>query len=165
MKIKILLLVLFMFPLLSNQKHEEYYSITQMYYKEKDKSLQIRIKLFTEETEFALNKYYKKKLELNSKVEISEADQLIENYLKLKFNIVINDKLINYQWIGKEFEKDQMIIYLEAKEVEKFNQMEIKNAVFTDIFPSQENIVKVEVNNIDKSLILNKQNEKGLLVF
>lgn len=150
---------------MSFSKHEEFYSLTNIQYKESEKSLQIIMKLFTSETEFALKKYFNKNLELGTELETEETNELLEKYLKLKFNITIDGELKNYKWIGKEFEKDQVFIYLEINDLNKFNTLEVKNSVFTDVFPMQENIVKVKAFNSNKSLVLNKKNDSGILIF
>ncbi len=152
-------------PLISFTKHEEYYSLTNIQYKENEKSLQITMKLFTNDLEFALYQYYDKHLELGTDRERKEANAFLEKYVKSKFNLSINGKLLQYQWVGKEFEKDQVYIYLELKDIDKFKKIQIQNSILIETFPTQENIIKVKAFNTYKSLVLNKLKNKGELIF
>lgn len=151
--------------LLSFTKHEEYYSLTNIQYKENEKSLQITMKLFTNDLELAMYQYYDKHLEIGTEREMKETNALLEKYLKLKFNLSVEGKLLHYHWVGKEIEKDQVFIYLEIKDIDKFKKIQIQNSILIETFPSQENIVKVKAFNTYKSLVLNKLKNKGELIF
>lgn len=150
---------------MSYAKHEEYYSLTNIQYKEKEKSLQITMRLFVDDLENALKKNYGKNFELNTDREIKEANSFIEKYIKTKFQISIEGKMLNYVFIGKEYEKDSIYIYLEIKNLAIFKTMQIQNATLIDTFPTQENIVKIKAFGIYKSLILNKNYETGNISF
>jgi len=163
-KYKFVLTVL-IFVLTSFAKHEEYYSITNIQYKENEKTLQITMRFFTNDMEIALQKFYGKSFELNTDREIAQANELIEEYIKQKFNLTIDGTLINYDWIGKEFEKDSIYLYFEVKNVEPFQSIEIRNACLIDAFPSQENIVKFKAFETYKSLVLNKQKDTEAIIF
>lgn len=153
------------FILTSFSKHEEYYSLTNIKYKENEKTLQITMRLFTDDFELALKNFYGKNFELNTDREIIQANEWIEKYIKQKFNLTLDGKLLNYNWIGKEFEKDSIYLYFEVKNVEPFQNVEIRNACLIDTFPSQENIVKFKAFETYKSLILNKQNDTEAIIF
>ena len=153
------------FVLTSFSKHEEYYSLTNIQYKENEKTLQITMRLFTEDFELALKKFYGKNFELNTDREIAQANEWIEKYIKQKFNLTIDGKILNYNWIGKEFEKDSIYLYFEVQNVEPFNTVEIRNACLIDAIPSQENIVKFKAFETYKSLILNKQKDTEAIIF
>ena len=153
------------FVLTSFSKHEEYYSLTNIQYKENEKTLQITMRLFTEDFELALKNFYGKNFELNTDREIAQANELIENYIKQKFNLTIDDKMLNYNWIGKEFEKDSIYLYFEIQNIDTFKTVEIKNTCMLETFPSQENIMKIKAFGSSKSLVLNKQNSTERIIF
>jgi len=163
-KYKFVLTVL-IFVLTSFAKHEEYYSITNIQYKENEKTLQITMRLNTDDLEVTLRKFYGQSLELHTDREIAQANELIEEYIKQKFNLTIDGTLINYDWIGKEFEKDSIYLYFEVQNVEPFKTVEIRNACLIDAIPSQENIVKFKAFETYKSLVLNKQKDTEAIIF
>lgn len=150
---------------MSYAKHEEYYSLTNITYKESEKSLQITMRLFTDDLENVLKKNYDKNFELNTDRELSDANDYIEKYLKAKFNISISGKMLNYKLIGKEYEKDSVYIYLEINNIDKFTSIQIRNATLIDAFPTQENIIKIKAFGTYKSLILNSNLDSGSVSF
>jgi hypothetical protein len=162
---RIFLLAILVIPLLAFSLHKEYYSLTRIDYNKKEKALQITMRLFTNDMEFALNKQYEKPLELGTDIEIKDADKLLNIYLNQKFSIRVNDKPTTYNFIGKEFEKDVMYIYLEVINIDTIHQIDIHNSVLTESFKEQENIIKIAIDDQQKSLILTKENDKGLLKF
>lgn len=157
--------MLLLLPLLSFSLHKEYYSLTKIEYNKKEGSLQITMKLFTDDMELVLNKHYDKVLEIGTRFEKENSDKYIESYLKQNFDIVIDGVLLDYHYLGKEFEKDALFVYLEIKDIKTIHQIEIRAAQLIEEFPEQENIIKVNINKQRKSLFLTKRNDKALLNF
>ncbi len=150
---------------MSFAKHEEYYSLTNIQYKENEKSLQITMRLFVDDLENTLKKNYKKDFELNTEREAKDSNSLIERYIKTKFELIVEGKTQNYIFVGKEYEKDMIYIYMEIKNVAPFKTIKIRNATLIDVFPTQENIVKVKAFGTYRSLILNSNSESGNIIF
>ena len=74
------------------------------------------------------------------------ADEYIEKYLRTKFLIYLNDKRVDYDFLGKKYDNDVVICYMELSEVDLKNlqKMEIENEILTDLFDEQKNIVHVK---------------------
>ena len=77
---------------------------------------------------------------------------IVYNYLKKKK-------------LSGEGENMALWVYLEKSVEEKFNSMEVKNAVFTDLFYDQNNIVYNHINKESKSIMLNKETSTYKLNF
>lgn len=154
-----------LFPLLSFSLHKEYYSLTKIDYNQKEKTLQITMKIFTNDLELVLNKHYDKVLELGTEIESKETNKLLENYLKEKFSLTINNVRLNYHLLGKEYEKDVVFVYLEISNIREIHQIEIQSSLLIEEFEEQENIIKVNINEQRKTLFLTKRNNKALLKF
>ena len=146
-------------------KHEEYYSFTHIRYKESEKSLQITMKLFINDVEAAMKKNYDKNFELNSDREPENSDELVDQYLRTKFTVTVDGKIQNYQWIGKEYNKDMVYIYLDISDLEKFQSLQIQNTMIMDVYSIQENIVKITAFGQEKSMILTINSESGVVRF
>ena len=157
--------MLLLFPLVAFSLHKEYYSLTKIDFNQKEKSVQVTMRLFANDLELALNKQYDKSVELGTKLEIAEADTFIELYLNQKFALTINGKDSPYVFLGKEFEKDVVYLYMEINNIPTIEQMSIRNSVLTEQFHEQENIVKVNANKQRKTFVLTKRNDKGMLKF
>jgi hypothetical protein len=159
------LLILVLIPLFAFTLHKEYFSLTKIDYNKKEQTVQITMRLFTDDMELALLNQFKKPTELGTKIEVTDANKLLNIYLNQRFRININSHKTSYNFIGKEFEKDVVYVYLEIPNIKNINQIEIQNGVLTDTFSEQENIVKVNYLDQQKSLILTKQNDRGILKF
>jgi len=152
-------------PFLSFSLHKEYYSLTKMTFNQKEKTVQITMKLFTNDMELALSKHYKRELELGTNIEIEDAEHLLDLYLKQTFNIAINGTQNNIHFLGKEFEKEAMFVYLEINNIKEIHQIEIQASMLIEEFIEQENIIKIDVNKQKRSLFLTNENDKALLKF
>jgi hypothetical protein len=157
------LLLLLIIPLLAFSAHKYYLSLTQIEYNQNAKSLEIIINVFMDDIETALNQDYNLDLQLNTKKELKESDTYFANYLKEKLQFSINNKSLQFNYLGKEYEADLVYFYLEIKEVEYFTSLEINNKILTQHFLEQQNVVKMKVGKKKVSKVLNKKNDKALL--
>ena len=157
----ILLLPLFAFTI----AHKFYLSVTNINYSEKDKALQITLRIFTDDFESVLKERYGIATYLATTDETAIADEYIGKYLRVKFILKINGESVKYAFIGKEYKDDIMICYLEIPNVylTKTKTIEIQNEILTDMYDEQQNIVHFKLNGKKKSFILIKENNKGML--
>ena len=123
------ILVLLIIPLLAFSAHKYYLSLTQIEYNQDAKSLEIIINVFMDDIETALNQDYNLDLQLNTKKELKESDTYFANYLKEKLQFSINNKSLQFNYLGKEYDADLVYFYLEIKEVENFTSLEINSKV------------------------------------
>ncbi|QNJ96868.1 DUF6702 family protein [Constantimarinum furrinae] len=156
--------LLFLVPLLTaSTTHKFYVSITNVEYVEKKESLQIISKIFIEDLETVLQKRFDPNVHLASKKETKKDLALLQKYVLQKINISVNDKPVNIKYIGKEYDIDVVKIYLEVEGVKKLNSLEIENKILHDLFDEQQNIIHLKTPSTRRSLILEKENPKGLL--
>lgn len=163
---KTFLLFLALLPLLAfTAAHKFYVSATDIEYNEENRSLQIISYVFVDDLEKLLKTRYSEELFLLKEGEHKDADKYLEKYFSDKLKISVNGKLRQFNYIGKEYDKDQLLVYLEVENVEPFQNISVENAVLTDIFPEQKNVVKVERNGKIKSLLLSRNELGGTLNF
>ncbi len=67
------------------------------------------------------------------------------------------DLKIKHKKLSGEGDNTALWVYFEFKQSPPLTTLEIKNAVFTDLFFDQNNIVYVHVNGKSKSMMLNKK--------
>ena len=145
--------------------HKFYVSVTEIEYNEKAESLQIISRVFIDDMEDLLQTRYDSKIRLGNSNETTEASTSIKKYLKQKIEIQIDGKTMEVDYIGKEYEDDMLLLYLEVSNVSSFKKIEIKNAILTDMFSEQKNLVHVNYKGSTKSLILNKAKQEDVLNF
>ncbi|WP_024768996.1 DUF6702 family protein [Aquimarina macrocephali] len=165
---KILLLFLFVMSVsLSSFKtaHKFYVSVTQVDYNEKQQSLQIVSRVFVDDIEELLKVRYDESTNLDKDEESPGVDKNLTIYLNQKLQFVVNGEKVSFTFLGKEYEDDLIICYLEIENVTSLHTIEITNQVLMDLFEEQQNIVHVKKGNQRKSLILEKEKDLGMLKF
>lgn len=163
LKKSILILIL---PLLAFATlHKFYVSVTNVKYSEKDGAIQITSRIFIDDFENVLQERYGFDAELATKNESEEADAYIEKYLRTKFVVEINGKNASYTFIGKKYDVDVMICYIEIPHIDLAvtKSIQITNEILTDLYDEQQNIVHFKIDGKKKSFVLIKSDTKGML--
>lgn len=145
--------------------HKFYVSVTSIKYSEKDSSFQITSRIFIDDLEAVLLERYGVTSKLATPQESKIAEEYIQKYFNTKFVIGINGKKVDYQFLGKVYDNDVILCYLEIPNVKlsDVKTLSVQNEILTDLFDEQQNIVHVKWNGKKKSLILIKENNKGML--
>ena len=163
-EVKIFFLILII-PLFSFGLHKYYISLTKIDFVEKEKSVQITMRFFIDDIEKTLENRYEIELELATNKENKKANIYLERYIASKFEVIINQNVKLYKFLGKEYENDVVFFYLEITDIEMINQISIQNRMLFEEFPDQENFVKLDINNSKKTFVLRKENDKEMLNF
>lgn len=166
MKLQRFLIFILIVPLFAfTTVHKFYVSVTNIEHSTTDKALQITTRIFIDDFQRVLKERYDFQEELGTEKNSAEVDRLMKKYLTKKIKIWVNGEAKTFNFIGKEYKDDITICYMEIEGVDKVTSVEIQNSVLYDIEEDQQNLVHVKVNNTRKSLLLVKENDKGLLNF
>ena len=145
--------------------HEFYISITQIDHNPKNDSLEISVKMFTDDLENAIESYNDVKLRLGGEKEHESSTQLIQDYVLENLELSQNGKDIKLNFIGKKVELDVTWCFLEAKDIKSISSLTVENNLLLDVIESQTNIVHVNYQDENSSLMLNKVNTKDKVLF
>ncbi|RMA57779.1 DUF6702 family protein [Ulvibacter antarcticus] len=164
MKILKVVTLLLLFPILVGASdHKFYVSITKVEYVEEKQSLQIISQIFIDDIEDVLQQRYNPDISLDTKRE-TESDALyLKEYVLQKLKIWVNGKPVELNYIGKEYEIDMVKVYIEVTGVSSLKTFEVENKLLMDLFEEQQNIIHFKEKGKRKSLILERDNPKGLL--
>jgi hypothetical protein len=145
--------------------HKFYVSVTNINYSEETDALQITSRIFIDDLEDLLKERYDIKASLATKEESPIADDYIQKYLKSKFVLELNDKVASYNYIGKKYDNDVIIFYLEVPDVgfTALKSISVQNEVLTDLYEEQKNLVHIKWKGKKKSFVLIRENNKGML--
>ena len=145
--------------------HKFYISVTNVGYSEKDNALQITSRLFIDDLEQLLKERYDIKANLATDEESELAEEYLKKYLRAKFVVEIDGATRSYSYVGKKYDNDVVIFYLEVPEVElsEVKSIQIQNEMLTDLFDDQQNVVHFKVDGKKKSFVLMRENTKGVL--
>jgi len=159
------IILLFIIPLLAFTVHKYYISLTKIDFIEDKKTVQITMRFFIDDIENTLQDRYNTKLELATKEENKKTDFYLEKYIGQKFIVNINDDEKIAKYLGKEYDNDVVFFYLEILNIDKIDKIEVQNNMLMESFEEQENFIKLNINNIKKTFILIKANDKEMLKF
>ena len=159
-------LLILLLPLLAfTVAHKFYLSVTSVEYSDRYRAIQLTTRIFIDDFDKVLLERYGIKGNLATKEESAMADTYIEKYLKEKFIVEINGKQVDYDFLGKVYDNDIMICYVEVPEIslESTSSISLRNEVLMDIFQEQKNVVHFRLGNQKKSFVLIRENNKGML--
>ena len=145
--------------------HKYYLSITEIEYIKEQKSVQVITRIFIDDFQRLLKQRYSDTIELDNNQDEKGIDAYIEKYLKSRINITINNSEKVLKFIGKEYDNDIVYCYFEIENVVEINSFKIKNTTLFDSFSEQKNVVRLNINNKNKTFVLIPENDKGMLNF
>ena len=157
--------ILFLLFTLAFSSHKYYLSLTQIEYNKDQDSLEVIINVFMDDIEFAINKEYSVDLRLTTKQELEDVDSYFQKYLRKNLRFLVNKELVNYNFIGKEYEGDLVYFYLEVNVSDSPVSLEVYNTILVTYFEQQQNIIKFKNGSKRQSKILSKNTNKALLNF
>ncbi|PKD18222.1 hypothetical protein APR41_03470 [Salegentibacter salinarum] len=164
-KISLILASFFLLSAFKSGAHEFYLSVTEIEYNNEEQSLQIITRVFIDDFQKVLNERYDADIQLSEEAEEGAVTEYISKYLNQKLRLKTNGEELQLNYLGKEYDADQLVLYIEVENVASFNQIEVTNEILTDLFDDQKNVVHVKVNNKTKSLLLMRQQETEKLTF
>ena len=138
-------------------------SLTHIYYVQKQKTIQVTLRIFIDDLELELNANKKKNFEIATDREPKKIDSIYLEYIINHLSIEINNHNKGYTFIGKEYENNMAIFYLEIKNIEQISQLKIENNLLLNTFPNQENVLKLNINNHNNSYILTRNTTKAFI--
>lgn len=153
-------------PLMAfNVAHEYYVSVTEIAHVKDQKAVQIISRIFIDDLEKMLQERHNENILLNVGNDETYIDKYIEQYFHNKLKIHINGEHQEFDYLGKEYEDDIVFSYIEITGIDTIDSIEVTNEILFDIFPDQQNIVKVKTASKNKSFILIPNNKTRLLNF
>ncbi|GGG28341.1 hypothetical protein GCM10011344_31410 [Dokdonia pacifica] len=145
--------------------HKYYLSVTDIEYNKEEKSLQMITRLFYDDLEDVLRERYDETIIVDATSDQEVLDNFIKKYLKRKLKITINGEERTLSYIGKEYEDDYVVCYIEIADVSSIQRVEIENTLLMDAFTEQKNMVHTNILGKKKSLLLVDGNAKAVLNF
>lgn len=156
--------------LLTSFLHPFHVSVSSIRYASEENALQITMKIFADDLEEALNKPpYRNAREpyvdvLNPE-NINALSQKVEQYIRENFELSLNGELAKPVFLGFEIEDMAMWCYMEVRDVEKVENIKVRNSVLVNTYDDQVNIVHVDYHDHVKSMKLTKNKLIGEVGF
>ncbi len=134
-------------------------------YNKEEKAIEIISRVFYDDLEEVLQERYDSNIVVDATVNQEKLDAYLAKYVTKKVKISVNGITQRLDFLGKEYEDDYVVIYLNVKDIDDVKTLEIENSLLMDLFIDQKNMIHTDVLGKKKSLLLQKGNAKEVLKF
>ena len=149
-----------LFPLTSLQPldHKFYLSVTQMEFDADNNRITAISRVFVDDLEETLRQRYDVQLALGTDREDEMASFYIARYVEQKLIVEMNNEPLKFSFEGFTYQNDQIVLLSEFSVIPS-DEYEIKvtNALITDAYSEQQNLVHFRMNQKKQSEVLTKE--------
>ncbi len=136
--------------------HPFFVSVIDIEHNSKESSVEISIRVFTEDLEKTLQKYSSTKIDLyqpNNKIPNGKE---LTNYINKNLQLKINGQLVTAKYIGYEIIKESTWTYFEVENIKEIKKIDINCNLLYDFEKSQTNIFHIKNKGQEKSYRLDQ---------
>jgi hypothetical protein len=131
--------------------HPFFVSVIEINHNPKEASVEISVRIFTEDLEKTLQKYSTTKVDMVHPTDKALLDKQINAYLVQKLKLRINGQPVAMQYIGHELQKESVWTYLEIPKIAEVKKLEVNCGLLFDYEKNQTNIFHVKSKGVEKS--------------
>lgn len=135
----------------SLKRHPLHVSTTETNFDRKGKTLEVTVKVFTDDFENILSKNYKQKTDLSSASLKTAMDILVKKYLFSHLKIAVDQKNVTLNYIGFEIDHETTNVYFEVENITDIKNVIVDNTILYDLFQDQMSINHVIKGDVRKS--------------
>lgn len=153
--IRILIMLLF----IASSSHDIHFSKSTVDYNENSKTLQVVINVFTDDLELAIERSHDElDLEIGAETQHEATDSLVADYCIPRIVFKRNNKEVDFDFIGFEYDYDICYLYLESDtlSIVQFDELLLGVNLFFDVYDDQENVVDLSTPFSEENFILNR---------
>ena len=133
--------------------HPYYVSTMEIDYRPDRSALQITIRVFTDDWQLMLNTDYDQDLRLDPDSDAAQTVIHSSDYLQKEIELKLNDTKVEPVFLGREYQDDQIVFYLEVKDVAEVNTLAVSNSILFEVLEGQQNIVRIKTPTKRKSYL------------
>ena len=117
--------------------HRYFFSITELIYNDKTKSLEIIHQLTAHDVDNSIAEQQ----QIRFSTEHPNYDAIVQQYVEANFQLSYQDKAIKLNWVGLEINKGNIFIYQEAPFQHSLQGLKVRDNLLIDNFSNQVNTV------------------------
>lgn len=129
---------------LAFSEHPVYLSTADIDYNTKSNRLEIMLELFPDDLSEALSEESGRSVEIGTKREPVNAEELVVGYLEKRVEFEVNGKAKAFRYIGRELVKERFFVlrvYLEVPNVPRLKTLSMRNSILVHWNEEQKNYV------------------------
>lgn len=131
--------------------HPFFVSVIELNHNPKEKSVEISMRIFTDDLEATLKKFSNTKIDLANAANKESLDKIIVNYVNQKMHIQIDGKSAKLEYVGYEIKKESVWLYFEIDNIATLKKVQVNCNLLYEYQEKQMNIFHVNANGKEKS--------------
>jgi len=146
--------------------HPLHLSVTEINHNAAEKSLEVSVKIFTDDFERVLRKNFPTKtIDLINPKDRNAMNAIVTDYMKSRLTLKTDGKSVPYTCIGFEQEEEATFAYFEVQGIASLHKLELTNSILHDLFTDQTNINHIIVGGKRKSSKLDQPAKEARFEF
>lgn len=134
--------------------HPYFVSMTEIEQDKKTNTLDVSVRIFTDDLEKAIRKNYTGKVDLLNANDKSTSEKLIQQYVLQHVSIKADGKNLNMHFIGFDTEEGSIWSYYECANITSIKTLDVSNTILQDYQKQQINFIHVKAGNYDETIKL-----------
>ena len=145
--------------------HPFFVSMTDINYNDNNKSLEISVRIFTDDFENTLRKYHQDKIDILHPANQEQMNVYVKDYIQQHLQMKVDDKAVQLSFVGYEQQSESIWTYFEVNKVDKVKKVEIVNNLLHDYNTNQINMMHIKVKGNEQSDKLNYPSTNAVFSF
>ena len=145
--------------------HPFFVSMTDINYNDNNKSLEMSVRIFTDDFENTLRKYHQDKIDILHPANQEQMNVYVKDYIQQHLQMKVDDKAVQLSFVGYEQQSESIWTYFEVNKVDKVKKVEIVNNLLHDYNTNQINMMHIKVKGNEQSDKLNYPSTTALFLF
>lgn len=127
--------------------HPFFISMTDINYNSKDKELEISVRIFTDDLENTLRKYHNTKIDILQPADQQQMNGFVNDYIQKHLQLQVNGQYVQMSFIGYEQQNESIWTYLEVKNINAVQKVNVTNSLLHDYNNNQVNMMHIKAND------------------
>ena len=146
--------------------HPFFVSMTDINYNEKNKALEISVRIFTNDLENTIRKYHNDvKVDILHPANQQQMNGFVNDYIQKHFQVQVNGKPVQLSFVGYEEQSESIWTYFEVKNITSVQKVNIMNSLLHDYNSSEINMMHITANGKEQSNKLEYPDTDVLFLF
>jgi hypothetical protein len=134
--------------------HPYYISMTEIEQDKQNNTLEISVRIFTDDLEKTIRTTYSGKVDLLNKDEKANSEKLIQQYITKHLSLKVDGKVLDLEFDGFESEEGSIWSYFECPNISSLKTLEVNNTILYDYKQEQVNFIHVKALGYDETIKL-----------
>jgi len=138
--------------------HPFFVSMTDINYNNKEKELEISVRIFTDDLENTLRKYYSMQIDILHPSDIKQMNGFVNDYIEKHLQLNVNGSPVQISFLGYEQQSESIWSYFEVKNINNVQKLNITNSLLHDYNTNQVNMIHAKANDKEYTIKLDYPN-------